>query len=319
MSTSLGRHLNFWLGCAKLDQRGCSHCIMFHNLRKWGKNPFVLTPGAEATWNAPANLNKPAFWNVCNSSDFFWEAADPYRADAWEVMRASPRHTFHILTRRPERIAACLPPDFFNPQSAIRNPQFDHVLIGISISTQTELAKAAPFLKAVPGPKFLAAAPLLGFLDLRTHFGGASPLPAPGAPWAAGEGSGVRGGDSSPGTRHPALSFVVAQGELGPSASPTHPIWLHHLRDQCRGLGIPFNFDGWGEWSPLLTHEAAGLEDIPNALLATDGAMQRSLHPAAIVDFIQRRAQDCPVTMLRRGADETGRALDGRVYQEYPP
>ena len=77
------------------------------------------------------------------------------------------------------------------------------------------------------------------------------------------------------------LDWVVAGGEIGPGARPTHPDWLRVLRDQCIAAGIPFFFRQWGEWAPLL--------------------------------------RESPVqSLVRVGKRAAGRLLDGRSWVEMP-
>jgi len=46
------------------------------------------------------------------TSDFFLEEADEWRKDAWEMMRQRPDVKFFLLTKRPQRVADCLPEDW---------------------------------------------------------------------------------------------------------------------------------------------------------------------------------------------------------------
>ena len=46
------------------------------------------------------------------------------------------------------------------------------------------------------------------------------------------------------------IDWVIAGGESGGQARPTHPNWIRSLRDQCRDNGVPFHFKQWGHWSP---------------------------------------------------------------------
>src|SRR3990167_5422001 len=49
---------------------------------------------------------------ICSWSDWFHETADPWRDEAWDIIRRTPRLTYQILTKRPERIADHLPADW---------------------------------------------------------------------------------------------------------------------------------------------------------------------------------------------------------------
>ena len=48
------------------------------------------------------------------TSDFFLEEADPWRPEAWDIMRLRSDVIFYLLTKRPERAARCLPEDWGN-------------------------------------------------------------------------------------------------------------------------------------------------------------------------------------------------------------
>lgn len=44
----------------------------------------------------------------------------------------------------------------------------------------------------------------------------------------------------------PKLDYVIAGGESGPGARPTHPDWVRSIRDQCQAAGVGFHFKQWG-------------------------------------------------------------------------
>ena len=50
---------------------------------------------------------------------------------------------------------------------------------------------------------------------------------------------------------------MIAGGESGSYARPTHPNWIRMLRDQCARYGVPFHFKQWGHWSPEAQGETA--------------------------------------------------------------
>ena len=45
-------------------------------------------------------------------SDFFIEEADEWREDAWLMIKRRSDLHFYMVTKRPERIAQCLPEDW---------------------------------------------------------------------------------------------------------------------------------------------------------------------------------------------------------------
>lgn len=46
------------------------------------------------------------------------------------------------------------------------------------------------------------------------------------------------------------LDWVVVGGESGPNARPMHPAWVRSLRDQSLKANVPFFFKQWGGWGP---------------------------------------------------------------------
>jgi len=46
----------------------------------------------------------------------------------------------------------------------------------------------------------------------------------------------------------PSINWVIAGGESGAHARPSHPDWFRSLREQCAAAGVPFLFKQWGEW-----------------------------------------------------------------------
>ena len=67
-------------------------------LRRDRHGDYKLAPGSEVF--------------TCLTSDFFLEEADPWRAEAWALMRARPDVQFSIITKRIVRLTDCLPADW---------------------------------------------------------------------------------------------------------------------------------------------------------------------------------------------------------------
>ena len=92
-------------------------------------------------------------------TDFFIQDADPWRDEAWRIIEGTPQHTYQILTKRPERIAAHL------PASWATDP-WPHVWLGVSVETQ-DYAWRLDRLAEIPAyTRFVSAEPLLGELNL---------------------------------------------------------------------------------------------------------------------------------------------------------
>src|SRR4051794_20471332 len=102
---------NPWRGCDKVSP-GCAHCYMFREQRRYGRDPSVVVRAKDPTFYAPLRWQEPALVFTCSWSDWFHEAADSWREDAWDVLRQTPHLTYQILTKRPERITELLPEDW---------------------------------------------------------------------------------------------------------------------------------------------------------------------------------------------------------------
>lgn len=106
-----------------------------------------------------------------------------------------------------------------------------NVWAGTSVESQ-KYAPRLTLLAQVPARvRFVSYEPALEAVDLR--------------PWL---GLSV-GGESA--SLPPVLSWVIAGGESGPNARPTHPDWFRSIRDQCQAAGVPFFFKQWGQYRPV--------------------------------------------------------------------
>ena len=169
---------NTAVGCHPTST-GCKNCYARTIVEdRMGKDFLVVTKTAPATFRAPLKWAKktPGARVFANSlSDFFLEEQDPWRAEAWDIIRQTPELIYLILTKRPERIARCLPVAPSHPNSMTQS--FDstwpwpNVWLGVSVETQ-QFAKRMDVLRKVPvyaNQRFISAEPLLGPLDLSPH------------------------------------------------------------------------------------------------------------------------------------------------------
>src|SRR5690348_14828200 len=176
---------NPWMGCTKVSE-GCDNCYMFREQRQYGNDP-ELVRRSKTKFDAPLKWTKPKLVFTCSWADWFHVAADPWRDEAWEIVRRSPHHTFQILTKRPGRITRCLPADW--------GDGYANVWLGTSVETDEYLSRAR-VLRDVPAAlRFLSLEPLLG------------PLPSldlGGYGWV------ITGGESGPGHRPIEAEWVRA-------------------------------------------------------------------------------------------------------------
>src|SRR5688572_24986243 len=101
---------NPWHGCTAVSA-GCDLCYMFREKRQYGQNPELVVR-SKTKFRDPLRWHEPERVFTCSWSDFFHVAADPWRPDAWQIIRDTPHLTYQILTKRPGRIRRCLPDDW---------------------------------------------------------------------------------------------------------------------------------------------------------------------------------------------------------------
>lgn len=289
-------------GCTHVSP-GCDNCWAAReaHMRQVQENTKIrakyegLTT-AEGRWNGkvrlleenlylPLRKQKPVVWAVWNDL-LHEEVPDSFVDEALAVMAFAERQTFLVLTKRAPRMA-----DYFTDEktrSRVKNHLEEairrfgtkqqcwnlnrklaawslligewpprNVWLGVTAEDQKRAEERLPYLLRIQTANlFVSAEPLLGPLNL--------------TPWLNG------------------LKLVIAGGESGPGARPTHPDWLRSLRDQCLKTGASFYFKGWGEWLP------GPLEAADNCLWYEWPDGERS---------------------FRVGRYRSGRLLDGRTWE----
>lgn len=111
---------------------------------------------------------------------------------------------------------------------------------------------------------------------------------------------------------HAALGLVIAGGESGPHARPSHPDWYRSLRDQCAAAGVPYFFKGWGSWAP--TSQVAARGEVTHAI--TPGGI---VAPFVRESMIAADPECLQWEALRRvGKKAAGNLLDGKQHLGMP-
>jgi len=190
---------NPWQGCVKVSP-GCKYCYMYRDKKRYGQNPKIVVRSKSPTFNAPLRTLKGPLVFTCSWSDFFIDTADPWRNDAWNIIKQTPHLTYQILTKRSERIANNLPLDWGNGWS--------NVWLGVSVETNAQRWRM-DILRDIPARiRFVSAEPLLEAVELDLK----------GFDWV------ISGGESGVGRRW----------------RPAKIEWLLNIRDQCIKAGVPF-------------------------------------------------------------------------------
>jgi len=229
---------NPWMGCTRVSP-GCAHCYMFTEQTRYGQNPEVVRR-SKTKFADPLKWKEPRTIFTCSWSDWFHPDADQWRAEAWDVIRQTPQHTYQILTKRPERMATHLPPDW-------GLAGYPNVWLGVSIEAQRYDFRAAMLCQFPAHVRFISAEPLLGPLHLTRvnpfaeshdrqfairdqNFIGVDVLEWPSHPplWYR------------EGRRMGRIDWVIAGGESGPNARACNMDWARILRDDCARAGVGF-------------------------------------------------------------------------------
>lgn len=148
-------------GCSRVSA-GCKHCYAEAlSLRfGWSPKPWTARNASVNVRLHPERLRKPYSWRtprrvfVNSMSDLFHPLIpDEYISDVFTVMCDLPRHTFQVLTKRPER-AATWP-----------GPWPDHIWIGTSVEDARAAHRIDTLRECEAAVRFISAEPLLGPLD----------------------------------------------------------------------------------------------------------------------------------------------------------
>lgn len=144
---------NPWTGCTPVSE-GCMKCYAYAMAKRFNKGDFSLKIHPERFFE-PSKLKKPSRIFVCSTSDFFHEEiSHEMQGQMVFEMAANPRHTFMLLTKRPQNI----PLDWGWPCN---------VWIGVTAENQKRYDERWPILAKVKcRVKFISVEPMLGEVDI---------------------------------------------------------------------------------------------------------------------------------------------------------
>lgn len=201
-------------GCTKVSP-GCIHCYAESFAERFRGVPGHPFESGFDLRLVPEKLGDPIQWSkpkkifVNSMSDLFHEGvSDEYIEKVCRVMLAANWHTYQILTKRADRMAALL-------QCKLRRAaNASHIWWGVSVENrQHGLPRIARLRSSEPAVAFLSIEPLLedlGPIDLSS------------------------------------IRWVIVGGESGPGARPMAPEWVRNIQTQCRAQNTPFFFKQWG-------------------------------------------------------------------------
>ncbi|MEN6572066.1 MAG: phage Gp37/Gp68 family protein [Anaerolineaceae bacterium] len=214
------------VGCTPVSA-GCAHCYAKRIYdRFYQDKPFSKVQLHRERLFQPLHWKNPGRVFVNSMSDLFHpDVPFSYIDDVFGVMTGCPKHTFMVLTKRPERMLEWSKQYYLPGASGSEN-----VWLGVTAENQKAADERIPLLLETPAAvRFVSAEPMLGPVDLSKYL-----FADPSRPnWA----------------RLNMLQWVICGGESGPGARPMHPDWAKSIRDQCQAAGAPFFFKQHGEFT----------------------------------------------------------------------
>ena len=254
------------VGCSVVSP-GCTNCYamrMAGTRLKTTKPYSGLTQDSKAgpVWTGEVRfleerLTQPLKWRkprrvfVNSMGDLFHEdVPEDWIDKVFAVMAATPRHTYQVLTKRPERMRdqMCRLARTINPlerearsfghtfnfegHSLLRWP-IPNVWLGTSVEDQRRADERIPMLLDTPAAvRFISAEPLLGTLGLtRTAYRDGVFMNSLACPHR--------------------LDWVIVGGESGPNARPMDPAWARDIRDQCQAADVAFFMKQMARKAPI--------------------------------------------------------------------
>jgi protein gp37 len=204
---------NPWHGCTKISE-GCRNCYVYRIDEQHGKDSSIVEK--TLNFNLPVKKKRSGEYKIpsgeeiytCFSSDFFLDEADPWRSEAWKMIRERKDCHFLIITKRIDRFTICLPEDW--------GKGYDNVTICSTVENQDRANYRLPILLDAPiKHKMIICEPLLEHIDLVKYLGD----------W---------------------VELVIVGGESGSEARICKYDWVLDLHQQCRQKNIPFHFKQTG-------------------------------------------------------------------------
>jgi protein gp37 len=191
---------NPFVGCS-IKSAGCRNCYAMRlapRLVAMGQVQYQGTTGPKGAWTGtvnrstesvierPLRTRKPTVWFVNSMSDFWHEnALDDWRAEALDIIEATPRHIYQILTKRPENIAGML------DRMGRRIP--NNVWLGCTVEDRRVIDRI-DVLRSIPAKiRFLSVEPMIAALG---------PVDLDGIHWV------ITGGESGYGSRPISVDWV---------------------------------------------------------------------------------------------------------------
>lgn len=291
----------------------------------------------------PLHWSKPRQVFVCAHGDLFHaKVRRAWLVEIFAVMAIAKRHTFQVLTKRADIMAAIIGDPTFVDEVWMAMPTIDNssdgcarpewplpnVWCGVSVEDQRHAEERIPHLLVTPAAiRWISAEPLLGPINLRSlQYESGDLLPEP---MRVNEErcslDALRGVTIWPGCHYISpsiktdariiggelyqssgegrkLDWVVTGGESGLDPHPMHPAWEEAIRLQCGAAGVAYFRKQWGAWRPA-----------PADFVPTGKRNERGKF-AGVLDTNTGKT----LWMEHVGKKAAGHLLDGVAHQAWP-
>lgn len=312
-------------GCDYVSE-GCKNCYaerMAYRLK--GRCGYPADEPFRVTLH-PDRLEQPLKWRkprkvfVCSMGDLFHEdVPSDFTEVMFGIMSLCPQHTFIVLTKRAQQmeaffrnrtLAECrqqinwylddeIGPTEEEKNSLCSNWPLPNVIGMVTAENQKMADLRIPYLLDTPFiTRGVSVEPMLGPVNL-SHYLVPKNIRK------------EREDGSISLKLRPSVKWVIAGGETGPDARPTHPDWIRALQRRCQNTCTAFFFKSWGDWAPFYDRDVDDPDwrQIPQETkkvcrLNADGGQE--FHGERLIYFD------------RVGKKSAGRLLDGRTWDEYP-
>ena len=284
---------NPWHGCIKKSE-GCQHCYMYFLDKQRGGNGQNIYK-VKNNFYYPLSKNKDGSYKiksgehirVCMTSDFFLEEADEWRKEAWKIIKQRPDVIFILITKRLERIAQVLPPDW--------GDGWENVFLNVTCENQIRADERIPILLQLPFKhKGIVAAPFIAPVSIKKYL-----------------------------SSHQ-IEQVIAGGENYDGTRPLDYLWVKNLYDECVEANITFcfmetgtNFIKDGKTYHLPSKQLQSVMAYKSGLQFLGKPSSFKLFPPKQADlfnndnvyvkFFSERCQTCGYKILCNGCSKCGR------------
>ena len=198
---------NPWRGCHRYSE-GCRFCYIHKGDARRGVDTGDIVKTGNFCAPVARKKNgeykmKAGLVNLGFSTDFLLPEADGWRSECWDMIRERSDCRFLFLTKRIERFADCIPPDW--------GEGYENVTVGCTVENQRRADERLPVFAALPiRHKNIICQPMLSPIDLEKYLDG--------------------------------IELVVAGGESDRYARPLYYDWVLDLREQCIRRKVAFAF-----------------------------------------------------------------------------